>query len=168
MMIEAVSRCRDLFDAHKVHLDLYGPDCEGGYETIRMLISKHQVAEYVSLHHAVLGDEKIKILLDSDFFIQTSRTEGMPMGVLETLSYGVPCIVTEGTRMGDVIREYDAGWVASNDVAAISDALRQAIEEKSLWEQKSVQARRLVLENYVWDKVAVQTMSEYKKIIVRM
>lgn len=44
------------------------------------------------------------VLLQTDLFIQTSRHEGMPMGLLEALSIGVPCLVTVGTSLGHIIK----------------------------------------------------------------
>lgn len=167
LMIEAIGKCRELFAENRVRLELYGPDCQEGHTIIRALITKHKVAEYVTLHDAVVGEEKRRVLLDSDMFIQTSRTEGMPMGLLEALSYGLPCIVTEGTSLGGIIRKYDAGWVADTKSTCIAEAIAKAVESRSLWCEKSKQARRLVFENYNWEKVVTDTVREYKSIAGR-
>ena len=71
--------------------------------------------DLVELHEAIDGSEKEAELLSADVFIQTSRSEGMSMGILEALSYGVPCLVTRGTNLGEIIEQYDAGWVAETN-----------------------------------------------------
>ena len=50
------------------------------------------MGEVVKLNREIDEEEKRQILLDTDVFIQTSRFEGMPMGILEALSYGLPCL----------------------------------------------------------------------------
>ncbi|MBP3197362.1 MAG: glycosyltransferase family 4 protein, partial [Butyrivibrio sp.] len=120
---------------------------------------------FVCLHHAITGKEKKKVLLDSDLFIQTSRHEGMPMGILEAMSYGVPCLITEGTSLGDIVREYNAGWVAETNQESIILTLKRVLEEKDLLNNKSAQARKLVMENYSWAKTSKSAVLEYESLI---
>jgi glycosyltransferase involved in cell wall biosynthesis len=123
------------------------------------------IENMVTIHEKVLGEDKANVLQNADIFIQTSRTEGLTMSVLEALSYGLPCLVTEGTNMGEIIRKYDAGWVAETNVDSISATINRAISERNLWEEKSQNARRLIEDNFVWDKVVEQTIVQYKGII---
>ncbi len=165
LMLDAVRNARDLFRSNRIHLDLYGPDKQDGHKAVNALIAKYDVADYVTVHGAVTGNDKERVLLDTDLFIQTSRTEGMPMGILETLSYGVPCILTEGTGFSQIFNEYPAGWISKNDGIEISRAIEQAVAERNTWESKSDMAKRLIFENYVWEKVANETIAEYEKMV---
>lgn len=54
-------------------------------------------------HGGVYDSDKETILLNSDFFILTSRFKGHLMGLIEALSYGLFCLVTEGSNMADGI-----------------------------------------------------------------
>lgn len=167
LFMEAVRHIKSqlLNQNKKVKIDLYGPDIFGRYAAVENLIKDNAVEDVVTLHPAVNGDEKKKIILNSDFFIQTSRHEGMPMGILEALSYGVPCIITEGTSLGDVVRRYDAGWVAENASEAIAQVIMTAIKEVDKLEEKSANARRLISENFSWEIVSSSTIDRYKSII---
>ena len=61
---------------------------------------KKHLDDIVFYHYgAVFGKVKEKVLLDNDFFILTSRLEGHPMALIEALSYGLPCLVTQGSRL---------------------------------------------------------------------
>ena len=148
-----------------VRLDMYGPDILGRYAAVENLIKENCVDDIVTLHPAVNGDDKKQILLNSDYFIQTSRHEGMPMGILEALSYGVPCIITEGTSLGDIVRRYDAGWVADNSAESIAQTILAAIDEVDKLEQKSANAKRLISENYSWGIVSSSAIDKYEQII---
>ena len=148
-----------------VKFDMYGPDIFGRYAAVENLIKENGVDDLVSLHPAVNGEEKKQILLNADCFIQTSRHEGMPMGILEALSYGIPCIITEGTSLGGIVRKYDAGWVADTSAESIANAIELAIIEKERLIEKSNNAKRLVEENFSWDIITSKTIEQYQCII---
>lgn len=114
--------------------------------------------------HEISGKEKEDQLLQSDVFIQTSRTEGMPMGIIEAMSYGLPCIVTKGTSLGEIISEGDSGWVAETNAESVAKAILQCIAEREYWTQKSENALSLVKNKFGWEKVAKETLSIYEKV----
>ena len=146
-------------------LNVYGPDHLGRLDILRSLVEQNNVCDFVTLNGPVSGKEKEEVLLSSDIFVQTSRFEGMPLGILEALSYGLPCLVTRGTNLGEIIEKYDAGWVAETDARSVSETLLRALEERDRWEEKSRNAVRLIEENFRWDAVAKQTIEEYKKVL---
>ena len=165
MMIKAVRLNRGLFEDNNIHLYIYGPDYQGRHAQVMSLIEKNEVGDLVSLHDAVIGAKKQEVLLDTDVFIQTSRTEGMPMGILEALSYSIPCIVTQGTGLSGIISKYDAGWVTKTDTDGIVSAMQRAVADKGLWHAKSAQARKLTAENYAWDKTVKDAFEVYRRLI---
>ena len=58
------------------------------------------------------------------------------MGLLEALSYGLPCLVTTGTNMAEEIKEADAGWTSDISVDGISEALKSLLREKGNHSEK--------------------------------
>lgn len=161
-----------LLDAFKLLIDtpykdicelhVYGPDYQGRYAHMEEMIAERSLAGFVTLHPAVFGKDKEEVLLASDIFVQTSRTEAMPMGILEALSYGLPCIVTIGTTMGDFIQTYNAGWVADTNAQSVFKQLVKAIEERELLPQKSQGAMNLIATNFAWDAIAQNTIEMYR------
>ena len=73
------------------------------------MINDYGINGLVHLRREVEGSEKESVLIGSDVFIQTSRFEGMPMGILEAMSYGIPVLITEGTTLGEYVKEYNGG-----------------------------------------------------------
>ena len=167
LMIQAIALKKAILMDHNCRFTLYGPDQFGRGDQIRKLISDYDVAELVTLKPEVSGNDKENILLDSDVFIQTSRFEGMPMGLLEAMSYGLPVLVTDGTTLGEKVKEYDAGWSAETSVESIAGLLQKVIEEERCFEIKSQAAIRLIEENFEWSKVAQETVDKYRTIIRR-
>lgn len=146
-------------------LCLYGPNRQGQAEYTEKMIRDRDLEDFVSVCPAVFGEEKEKILSDADIFIQTSRFEGMPMGILQALSYGLPCVVTEGTTLGDKIREYDAGWVAEINAQSVFECVVAALKEKERLSEKSIGAVNLVNNCFEWEKIAKSTVDDYCRFL---
>lgn len=164
LMIEAVRLQADSLRASGFSLDIYGPDHQGRAEAVEALIREKQVGDLISLHGPVTGAEKERVLLDADIFMQTSRTEGMPMGILEALSYGIPCLVTEGTTLAGMIRSSDAGWGCETEAAALSQMLVRAVAEKEQYASKSQHAVSFAEHHFAWEHIAAEAVKEYSKL----
>ena len=167
LMVEGVSKCADFMRNNMCTVDIYGPDILGRREHVEALIAEHNVGDIITVHDPVLGEEKERILLDGDVFIQTSRFEGMPMGILEALSYGVPCLITEGTTLADFVKGNDAGWACATNAEDISKAIQLAISRKNELTSKSNNARNAVCDNFSWDIISSATVATYQNMIER-
>lgn len=165
LLVCAAKNMRDYLKKKNIVIDVYGPDLYGWHQTLKSLIIKNNVEEVVKLHKSVTGEEKKKVLMDSDMFIQTSRHEGMPMGLLEAMSYGIPCLITKGTSLGDLTSRYNSGWVAETTVKSIGDTIKLAIEESHSFPVKGKNAIKLVADNFSWDKITASTINTYSKLI---
>lgn len=165
LLLAAVADMAEFLRSSHIKFHLYGPDYKGRFLAVQTLIEEKAIEDIVILSREVVGEKKIAKLLESDVFIQTSRTEGMPLGVLEALSYGIPCLVTEGTSMAGLITEYNAGWGCGCSVDDIKQAIFSAIQQQDLYVQKSKNAKQLIKEKFCWDNIAEKTINEYKKLI---
>ncbi len=165
LMIEGVKLAQKPLRAAGARIDIYGPDLNGRYENVQRMIAENEVGDLVSLHYEVMGKEKEDILLATDIFLQTSRFEGMPMGILEALGYGLPCLITEGTNLTELVKEKDLGWTAETTAEGVGKALSQAVNEKSAFAGKSQRARAAVKEEFSWTAVARKTIEEYEGLL---
>lgn len=153
------------FVNHITKIDLFGPDFKGRYNEVQSLITSNGVDSIVKLHHEVMGEEKRELLLTADIFIQTSRHEGMPMGILEAMSYGIPCIITEGTSLGKITEQYDAGWVSKTSIDSIAETIMRSIKERNKLKKKSTNAIKLIEENFSWDRLAQEAIKIYSSFL---
>ena len=165
MLVKAVKESRQIFEKNNCKLYIYGPDYDGMYTRLESLISENKVNDLIYLNSAITGEEKEAEILSADYYIQTSRSEGMPMGIIEALSYGVPCIVTKGTGLDKAISDYDAGYSCETSVEGIVSVLSEALNNCSFIEQKSFSARNLAKEKYDRNIIAQQAVETYKRFI---
>ena len=164
LMLEAIKTKADFLRKNHVKINLFGPD-SGCSEELKTMINERGLDDFVTLNDAISGVDKENQIMNADIFFQTSRTEGMSMGIVEALGYGVPCLVTRGTNLGEIIEENDAGWVAETNVISIADKLEKAVSERNLWPEKSKNARILVETHFSWEKVSQMAVETYENLI---
>ena len=164
IMLDAFALLMQTPYKERCELRIYGPDYKGRYAHLEQMIAERSLNELVTLNPSVFGAEKEAVLLDSDVFIQTSRTEALTLGILEALAYGLPCLVTPGTTWGDYINDSHAGWVALPTPKDVFEKIVSAIDEAQSLSEKSEKARRLIQENFSWDRKIDEMLSVYKSL----
>ena len=168
MMIQAIHETASLLRENSIKLNIYGPDIYGRLGLLKKMVSEAEVEDIISLNAEVTSEEKEKVLLDSDVFIQTSRFEGMPLGILEALSYGIPCIVTEGTTLNWKISASEAGWDAGNTVDGIKQAIIECLAQRNQWPNMGLKGRELIRQDYSWQKIMQETVGIYMNIKIEL
>lgn len=152
MLLDAITEIRNDLREAKFTFNIYGPRKQDYYK-IAEEIKRRRIDDVCLLYDEVGGEEKKNVLLQSDVFIMTSRFEGHPMGLIEALAYGLPCLVTPGTNMAKEIKEADAGWACDGSVDSIKKTLLTVITEKELYIKKSQNASDLA-KRYDWNNLA--------------
>lgn len=165
LMLNAVKEKAELLRQKQCTLDIYGPDILGRAAAVAELIEQNGIGDIVTLHPPVTGEEKEKILLDADVFIQTSRSEGMPMGILEALSYGLPCLVTEGTTLAEFVSAHNAGWSCATSAKEIARTLERVFEENSQSMERSARAVSAIEASFSWGVVARNAVEQYGEML---
>ena len=162
LLLEAVEKTAAFLRDNRCTISVYGPPVQGSDHVLQDMITEKQISDLVLLKGSVFGAEKEKVLLDADVFLQTSRFEGMPMGVLEAMSYGLPCLVTRGTTLGETVARYEAGWSCETEVNAIAAQLQKAVEERDTYPAKSAAAVRCAESEFCWKTIARNTVAIYQ------
>ena len=164
LLFDAIQAKADFLKQNQCTFTLYGPNLGTRFETVNAMVRERGLESLVSTNLEIDGEQKKEALLLSDIFFQTSRYEGMPMGILEALSYGIPCLVTAGSTLGDVIRNGKAGWAADTTAAGIAECLERAVRDRTAWREYGENARNLV-RRYAWDKVSADTLEYYSRLL---
>lgn len=80
-----------------------------------------------------LRDDVGRLLSAADVFVQPSRSEGLPLAVLEAMAAGLPVVATRVGGMAEAIVENETGlMVAPGDPAELAEALRRLLESTDL------------------------------------
>lgn len=162
LLLEALAVEAELLRNRSCHMRIYGPDSEGAHDFLRTGCKRLGIEDIVSVHGPVTGAEKLERLREADLFVQTSRSEGMPMGLLEALSMGLPCVVTSGTGLASMVETYGAGCGCETSVESIAQGIRRTVTS-CCWDTCSKGAIRLASEHFDCRKIAQDAVAQYGK-----
>lgn len=100
--------------------------------------------------------------LYSNAYIYTlpSDLEGMPLSLLEAMSYGNCCLVSDIPECTEVVEDKALIFKSSN-VNDLKDKLQQACDHPELVQKIKSQAANFICTKYNWDDVAMQTEKIY-------
>lgn len=146
--------------------NIFGPDENGSVKYINEYLNERKLNDIVEISGSVYGDEKIEAYLNTDIFIQLSRNEGLPTGILEALSYGIPAIVSEGTNLGDII-DQKCGWKAEVDSLKLANQINSIVTDTSSKKFNKLKnhAIKIVEMEYSWKFVTETSIALYTEIL---
>ena len=113
------------------------------------------------------GNVKAEWLSRAELFVLPSTSEGMPMGPLEAMAYGIPVVLTRQCNLPEV-GLLGAGKLCEPDPESLLQGLSEMLT-KSRDELLSIglRGRRMVSERYTWDHVVDQLMETYAWMLGR-
>lgn len=102
--------------------------------------------------------------LYSNAYIYTlpSDLEGMPLSLLEAMSYGNCCLVSDITECADVVEDKAIIFKKSN-IGDLIDKLQDACDHPEKVVKLKKQAADFICNKYNWDDIVEETMKLYKK-----
>ena len=165
LLVEICNKNKEWFRNNKVCIELYGRDSLNGLEILRNEISKNNLEDILKLNDAIYSDKKKKILEKSYAFIQISRHEGQPMGIIEALAYGLPCIVTNGTSFGEYVNNNKCGYGSGFNSEEIFKNIKKLYDEKNIRNEMSKNAIECSKKDFDWNNIIDNLIKNYEKII---
>lgn len=108
----------------------------------------------------VQGEELQELYSNCYCYCLPSDVEGMPISLLEAMSYGRNCLVSSIEENVQVTGEFATVFERSN-VQDLRQKLEQCLAGKKRREAEEIS--RFVLEKYDWDNVVNQTETLYRK-----
>jgi glycosyltransferase involved in cell wall biosynthesis len=141
-----------------------GPDYRGGAAFLEEFRNRHQLHNLVEFRGIVQGQEKNDLFKRARLFIHTSRWEGLPLVLLESLGFGVPCLLTPGTNVASEWASAGCAFETSELPSEIADRLI-CLSNYPMSEFSS-SARSLAENEYSWKNITKQILKVYNSIIV--
>jgi glycosyltransferase involved in cell wall biosynthesis len=139
---------------------------QGGYEAqINALIASLNLSARIKLIGPVYGDDKLSIFKRADAFVLPSKSEGMPMAILEAWSHSLPVLMTRycNLQTGFEKRAALETGVTKEEIAAGLEQLF-AMSASDL-RAMGMRGRNLVETHYSWPQVAAQMEQVYHWVL---
>jgi glycosyltransferase involved in cell wall biosynthesis len=92
-----------------------------------------------------------------------SDLEGMPLTLLEAMSYGRCCLVSDIPECIDVVNDKAVSF-KKGDYKDLRDKLKMLIDDPELVEKYRSEAASYVCDKYKWDKVVEETLDVYRSV----
>ncbi|HDM78451.1 MAG TPA: glycosyltransferase [Deltaproteobacteria bacterium] len=103
----------------------------------------------------VTGETLEELFSNAYLFCLPSTLEGLPIALLEAMSYGNCCVASDIPENLEALENYGYTF-ANRDPNSLFQVLRDLIEHPEKVKIKKERAREHVLKNYSWDNIADQ------------
>jgi glycosyltransferase involved in cell wall biosynthesis len=146
-----------------IRLALVGPD-DGYRSTLEELIQALKMDNKVLFTGFVSNDEKRAAFVDADVFV-TPSFSGFPVTFLEACACGTPIITT---NTGDELEWINdkVGYVVEYDKDQLRDAIIEVLSDDNLRKKFGKEGRKLVREEFGWDKVVRKVEEIYESCLI--
>lgn len=97
-----------------------------GVEKLQATLAEDKDPDFIEFKGWISGKDKENLLQNSHIFILTSYNEGLPMSILEAMSYGKPVIATKVGGIPRIVQPGENGWlVEAGDISALKDIFEE-------------------------------------------
>ncbi len=111
----------------------------------------------------ISGDTFLELITNARLFVLPSEIEGMPVALLEAMSYGKCCVVSDIPENLEALNGH--GFVFRNkSVEDLMRVLKVAVEDSDAAKAFGEQARNYVLAEYSWDRIVGLYEDFYRKV----
>ena len=118
--------------------------------------------ENIILADFVTGDLREELMSNCFLYVLPSDIEGMSISLLESLSFGVRCLVSDISENAEASKEY-ANYFNKSDVADLKKKLEYILNDRNDFDR----AKQIdfVTREYGWDQVVDETLRIYETAI---
>ena len=109
----------------------------------------------------VQGEKLDELYSNAYVYTLPSDLEGMPLSLLEAMSYGNCCLVSDIEECASVVEDHAFVFQKTN-VLDLRDQLQKACDHPEIVQQYQMQAADFICEKYNWDEVVEKTLELYR------
>lgn len=136
MTVRVVCKLRQL--GYKVNFLILGDGDDR--EKIEEIIQKHNATDYIKLLGFKINVEDY--LRQAEVYISSSKTEGLPLSILEAMASGLPIVATDAGGTRDIVLNNVNGFLIKiDDEVALQEAIVNLISNKQLIDDFSQESR---------------------------
>ena len=110
----------------------------------------------------VQGKELEELYSNAYIYCLPSDLEGMPLSLLEAMSYGNCCLTSDIDECSEVLEDKGVIFKKSN-IKDLSSKLQKLCDDEKLVKKYKNESQKFILNKYNWDYVVEETLKLYEK-----
>ncbi|WP_197089547.1 glycosyltransferase family 4 protein [Bacillus sp. SA1-12] len=136
----------------------------GDVQQVTELLKSRKVEAKVAFPGWVRGDEKDRLLRESDIFFLPSYNEGMPMSILDAMGYGLPIVSTNVGGIPKIVKNNYNGYLCeAGDKEGFAEAIRSILTDESKRISMGKASFQIVIDGYSLETHISKLESIYEK-----
>lgn len=138
---------------------------DGETEKVTRFINDNHLAGLVNFEGWVSGEHKIRLLNKADAYVLPSYNEGLPISVLEAMSYSLPIISTNVGGIPEILKDGVNGYlIHPGNKNEIEASINNLMSDKDLRQKMGVASRNMV-EEHLPEFVEKQLSNLYNNLL---
>lgn len=117
-------------------------------EELKEKVKKYNLDYCINFAGWVNGEKKKNLLEEAQVFVLPSYNEGLPMAILESMSYGIPVISTNVGSIEEVVNNNNGYIIKPGEINDLANAIEDITEDEEKWSEKSNLARKIIYERF--------------------
>ena len=150
-VVDLIEAIKILDDKGKIDNAKFLVAGSGKEETnLKNRVKEYKIEKYFDFLGWIDNEKKKQLLLNSQALILPSYNEGLPMAILEAISYGLPVIATDVGDVSEAVINNENGYLCkAGDIESLSICIQKLlnITEKE-WIRKSENSRKIAIEKF--------------------
>lgn len=165
-LIQAVTKLQSADQLGNLHVVIAGTGEEE--ENLKAQVRAHNLSQVIEFAGWTEGEAKKKLLQESQMLVLPSYHEGLPIAVLEAMSYGLPVAATDVGDVSMAVRPGENGYLfAPGDVDALAAAMADAASDPAQYQQMSMRSKAIARQDFSDTQYFSQILSCYRDILQR-
>ncbi len=133
---------------------------------LQQMAASLKLGDYVEFLGYQPHSRVMEYMAECDIFALPSWREGFGVVYLEAMAHGKPVIGCQGEGIEDFVEHGKTGMlVKPRDVDSLVEALDFLLSHPEEAKAMGERARKVVLENYTWEKNAQKTIEVYREVL---
>lgn len=159
-LLQAVQSLREQGVAESLRFVIAGTGAEEA--RLREMAAAYGINDLVTFVGWTDGERKAQLLKESQMLVLPSYNEGLPMAVLEALSYGLPVVATDVGDMAAAVRSDVNGYlVQPGDIEALAAAICKVSGDEQVYNRLSRGAVEVAGDEFGEDRYYTRILQSY-------
>ena len=101
---------------------------------------------------------------DTDLFMLPSDYEGLPIVIIEAMSFGKPIVASNVGGVSEIVRNGQNGYTAENTIEDFTEKIRNILTNETLYQKMSEKSLEIFKNELTAEKMVTEYLKLYQKI----